>query len=295
MDLEFLIPFYGEPDYLLQAVDGIRALENTRWRLTIVEDHHPDGLLVEQKVRALGDHRIRYLRNRRNLGVNANTYQCLQLAEWEHVVITGADDLVLPNYGTAVAALLQRHPHAAVVQPHVEVINDQGRVHLPLPDRIKSLVGPGGRREVVLDGQRAVTSLLRGNWLYTPAMCVRRSAFRKVPFRPGIDSAHDLAFVIDVLLGGGSLVAGTEVAFQYRRYRTSHSSTSARNGLRFEQERRYFIEIRDELRRKQWPCARRAARMRPTSRLNAVTQLPRAIRAGDATSAFLMLKHAFGP
>lgn len=294
MDLEFIVPFYGEPDYLLQAVDGIRALENTRWRLTIVEDVHPQGTVMEQKIQSLSDDRIRYLRNERNLGVNANIYRCIQLAEWDHFVITGFDDLVLPNYGNAVAALLERHPDAAAVQPRVEVIDEEGLRHFPLPDRIKSLIGPGGRREVVLRGQPAVAGLLHGNWLYTPATCFQRAAFQKVPFRPGIDAAHDLAFVVDVLLDGGPLVVGTEIAFQYRRFRTSHSSSTARNGLRFEQERRYFAEIRDELQRKGWRHAQRAAKMRTTSRLNALTQLPSAVRAGDSRVARLLLRHAFG-
>src|SRR5437870_1205802 len=78
INIEFLIPFYGAADYLLQAIDGIRALEDTRWRVTIVEDADPDGHVVEEKVRALADDRIRYLRNDRNLGVNANIYQCIQ-------------------------------------------------------------------------------------------------------------------------------------------------------------------------------------------------------------------------
>lgn len=294
MELEFLIPFYGEPDYLLQAVDGIRALENTCWQLTIVEDVHPQGHMVEQKVQALGDDRIRYRRNKRNLGVNANIHQCIQLAEWDYFVITGFDDLVLPNYGNAVAALLDRHPDAALVQPHVEVIDEAGRQHFPLPDRIKSLIGPGGRRELVLRGQRGVTSLLHGNWLYTPAACFQRAAFQKAPFRPDIDAAHDLAFVIDVLLAGESLVVGTEVAFQYRRSRASHSSSSARNGQRFAEERRYFNEIRAEFQRKGWRRAQRAARLRATSRLNALAQLLSAVRVSDRVAMRLLLRHAFG-
>lgn len=295
MELEFLIPFYGEPDYLLQAINNIRALENTRWRLTIVEDAHPQGYVVEQKVQALSDDRIRYRRNERNLGVNANIYQCIRLAEWDYFVITGFDDLVLPNYGNAVAALLDRHPDAALVQPHVEVIDAAGRRHFPLPDRVKSLIGPGGRREVVLRGQRGVTSLLHGNWLYTPAACFRRTAFQKVPFRPDIDAAHDLAFVVDVLLAGGSLVAGTEVAFQYRRTCAGHSGSTARSGQRFDQERRYFTEIRGELQRLGWRRAQRASRLRATSRLNALAQLPSAMRTSDGAPVRQLLKHAFGP
>jgi len=40
---EFLIPYYGDPAYLLAAVRSIQALEDTDWTLTIVEDCYPDG------------------------------------------------------------------------------------------------------------------------------------------------------------------------------------------------------------------------------------------------------------
>jgi glycosyltransferase involved in cell wall biosynthesis len=297
VELEFLIPFYGEPRYLHEAIAGIRALVDTDWRLTIVEDAYPEGAEVERQVAALGDDRIRYLRNERNIGVNANVHRCIQLAERDHFVITGYDDKVLPNYGQVVAGLLARHPDAALVQPAVEVVDEEGRRHNPLPDRVKALARPGhagrsGGTEVVLRGEPAVAGLLRGNWLYTPALCYRRDALQRAPFRPGIDAAHDLAFVVDVLLDGGSLVVGTEVCFAYRRHRRSHSSSFARSGVRFEQERRYFDDIGAELRRRGWPTAERAARRRLLSRFNAATQLPQALRAARPATIRTLVRQA---
>lgn len=296
-ELEFLIPFYGEPRYLHEAIAGIRALVDTDWRLTIVEDAYPDGAAVERDVAALGDDRIRYLRNERNVGVNANVHRCIQLAERDHFVITGYDDRVLPNYGQVVAGLLARHPEAALIQPAVEVVDEDGRPHRPLPDRIKALAGPVGPRhrghdDVVLQGERAVAGLLRGNWLYTPALCFRRDALQRAPFRPGIDAAHDLAFVVDVLLDGGTLVVGSEVCFAYRRHRQSHSSSFARSGVRFEQERRYLDDISAELRDRGWRTAERSARRRLLSRLNAAAQLPRALRHRETTALRSLARQA---
>jgi glycosyltransferase involved in cell wall biosynthesis len=294
--LEFLIPFYGEPRYLHQAIAGIRALVDTDWRLTIVEDAYPGGTAVERQVVALGDDRIRYLRNERNLGVNANVHRCIQLAERDHFVITGYDDEVRPNYGQVVAGLLARHPDAALIQPAVEVVDEDGRPHRPLPDRIKALAGPGRRHRedgaIVLRGESAVASLLRGNWLYTPALCYRRDALQRAPFRPGIDAAHDLGFVVDVLLDGGTLVVGTEVCFAYRRHRRSHSSSFARSGVRFEQERRYFDDIGAELRDRGWHIAARSARRRLLSRFNAATQLPQALRHPEPTTIRSLLRQS---
>lgn len=288
--IEFLIPYYGSPDYLHQTIASIRALQDTDWRLTIVEDAYPDGQAVEKSVQALEDDRIRYTRNEKNLGNNANTYRCIELAEGDWFAMPGADDLVNPNYGRAVADLIRRHPEAAMVQPAVEVIDEAGNPHFPLPDKIKRLTRPGNG-EVVLKGDSGAASLLRSNWLYTPASCYRREHLQKVPYRDGIDAAHDLAFIVDVLMAGGEVVAGTETAFRYRRHATSHSSSFARTGRRFDQERKYFEDIQSELTALNWKQAERAARRRLLSRLNALSQIPGAAKARDGGAARAMLRH----
>lgn len=288
--IEFLIPYYGSPEYLQQTIASIRALEDTDWRLTVVEDAYPDGPAVERAVRALEDDRIRYIRNEKNLGNNANTYRCIELARGDWFAMPGADDLVNPNYGRAVADLIRRYPNAAMVQPAVEVIDDAGVPYFPLPDRIKRLTRPGSG-EVVLRGDSGAASLLRSNWLYTPASCYRREALQQVRYREGIDAAHDLAFIVDVIMAGGEVVAGTEVAFRYRRHGSSHSSSHARNGRRFDQERKYFEEIQAELVALKWKAAERAARRRLLSRLNALSQIPGAAMARDGVAAKAMLRH----
>lgn len=289
--LEILIPYYGNAGYLFEGIEAIRALRDTDWVLTVVDDQYPDGETVEEKVAALGDDRIRWVRNEANLGVSTNAHRCIQLAERDHFLVLGFDDRVLPSYGQVVAAALARHPDAALVQPRVRVIDEDGREVLPLPDRIKGWLWPGPG-EVVLTGEAAVRSLLRGNWLYTPALCFERRAMQRTSHRPDIDVCHDLAFVVDVLLDGGSLVVTDEVCFEYRRHRGSYSMSYARSGARFDQERSYFATAADLLRARGWRSAERMARLRPTSRLNAVTQLPQALRAADRRALAALLRHA---
>ncbi|MGH3631438.1 MAG: glycosyltransferase [Sciscionella sp.] len=291
IELEFVVPFHGRSDYLFGAVARIRALRDTRWQLTIVEDCDPNGVAVQREIDALGDGRIRYLRNDTRLGVNANSHRCIQLAQWDRFVMPGHDDLLMPDYGLRVAELIERYPDATVVQPHVRVIDERGEPSQPLADRVKRWIGPGGRRETELRGESGVVSLLRGNWLYTPACCYRRDKLQGGSYRPSIDAAHDLAFVVDVLMDGGSIVAGTDVAFEYRRHSASHSSCVARSGLRFEQERRYFTEIAAQCHSRGWRKAELAAKWRVTSRLNALSHVPAALRCGELTTAAKLLGH----
>ena len=291
--LDVLIPYYGDPDYLMAAVESVRGLVDTDWRLVVIEDAYPDGQQVEERVASLGDKRITYLRNEKNLGITGNVQRCIDAAERDWFLIMGADDVVMPNFGQVVGGLVDRYPDAALVQPAVEVIDEAGEPHRPLPDRIKELIKP--RAEVAdLHGEAAVVSLLRGNWLYTPALACRRDRVVELPHRPDIDAVHDLALVVDVLMRGGRLVVSREVAFKYRRHRTGHSSSHARNGKRFVQERHYFDGIETELRELEWPAAARAARTRLTSRFNALTQLPGALRSGEREVAGRLLSHALG-
>ncbi|AOS60986.1 glycosyltransferase [Actinoalloteichus hymeniacidonis] len=291
ISLDVIIPYYGDPNYLFRAIESVRGLIDTDWRLTIVEDCYPGGAEVQRRVAALGDDRIRYLRNAENLGVAGNQHRCMQLGEREHFVVLDADDVLLPNYGKVLSVLINRYPDAAMFQPGVQVIDENGAFHRPLPDLVKGFArGRSGTFEI--SGEEAVTSLLRGNWLYTPALCYRRDISADLPQRTGTDGVNDLAMVIDMILRGGSLVVSQQVAFQYRRHRASHSSSYARSGERFVEEKAYFESISTQLRERGWNSAVRAANQRLFSRLNALTQLPSVLQAGERDTARRLLRHA---
>ncbi|SDC86715.1 glycosyltransferase family 2 protein [Actinokineospora iranica] len=291
ISLDVLTPYHGDPEYLYRAVDSVRALEDTDWRMTIVEDCYPGGEAVQRRIEAIGDDRIRYLRNEKNLGVAGNKHRTIREATREYFTVLDADDLMLPTYGKQIAALVARRPDAALLQPAVEVIDERDVPHFPLPDRVKSWARPT-TGDGILSGETAVASLLRGNWLYTPALTYRRDIAQDLVERPDSDAVHDLAMVVDILLRGGTLVLGAEVAFRYRRHKQSHSSTVARSGERFAQERAYFIDIESELRARSWHKAAAAARHRVFSRLNALSQLPGAASARQTDAVRSLLRHA---
>ena len=286
------MPYYGHPGLLLRAVRSVQALQETAWRLVIVEDDHPEGLSTERTIRDLGDSRIEYRRNARNLGVSRNTFQCMQWVEADHFVLMDYDDLLLPNYGTAVAELFRRCPDAVIVQPGVTIIDEDDQHFAGLPDRIKKIAGPINR-DAELRGEAAVVSLLRGNWTYAPSICYRKSAAKELSVRPETDAVHDLARLVDLMVSGGSLAVGSQIAFRYRRHRNSHSSVGARHGQRFAQERRFYHQMAQEMGQLGWASAQRAARLRLFSRLNAMAQIPGAVLKRRSTVA-AMLTHAFG-
>lgn len=270
MSIHFVIPFYGEPRYLVQAVESVRRQRHRDWALTVVDDQYPSAV-AEEYVTRLDDARITYQRNAKRLGPNGNTYKCSRIAEREFVCLMGADDVLEPDYAEVAIAQLRAAPSAVALHPSVTVIDGCGRVSsAAMADRVKGAISRRQRSQGSIAGEGGVRSLLMGNWLYTPSLCYRTSAIADVPYRPDIDAVHDLAFVVDLLLGGGAILLDSTPTYRYRRHRSSDSSVRARQGLRLEQERRYYEDAARQLRKRGWLSAARAAEVHLFSRLHAL-------------------------
>ena len=278
--LEIFLPFWGDPGYLYEAVASVQAQTDPDWRLVVVDDHYPDPAVAEFFAR-LDDPRVRYLRNKVNLGIAANFERCRRLATGELVVFLGCDDVLHPTFVSRARTVLAGFPRAAMLQPGVRVVDGSGTEVRPVADRTKDLLRPRTSRPRELSGEDLAASLLRGNWVYWPSLVFRREWIAERSFRLDHAIVLDLALILDVVRAGGTLVLDPEVTFSYRRHAESLSSTAAVDGSRFHDDRRYFAEIADHLERDGWSRAARTARRRWVSRLHALTLLPGALRSPD--------------
>ena len=284
------MPFYGRFDHLRHAVESVLAQNDPDWRLTVVDDVYPDPAPGEW-VAAIADDRVRYVRNRENLRPSRNYNACVAMTDAEHIVLMGCDDVMLPGYVERVSRLLREHPDVDLLQPGVEVIDEDGRGVAPLPDRIKRMLMPAAG---LLDGERLASSLLRGNWTYFPSLVWRRAHLLD-GFREDLDVVQDLAMIMRIVQAGGRMLLDDEVVFQYRRHSSSVSAVTGPDGTKFLQEARLFGELIDSLARQGWRRAARTARIHATSRLNALTEVPHALVARDPASARRLLRHAALP
>lgn len=294
MAVDVLLPYYGPVDLMQEAVRSVLAQRYPDWLLTVVDDGYPEPGIAEWFA-GLGDERVRYSRNPQNLGANGNYRRALTFVTQEHVVVMGADDVMLPGYLDTVVRALEARPEAAFVQPGVEVIDEHGQPATGLVDRAKALYAPRGQGLRVLTGEALAASLLRGNWLYFPSICWRAEVISRIGFRQGLDVVQDLALALDVAADGGGLAVDDTVCFRYRRHRGSDSSWRALEGSRFTEERNFFLQTAADMRRRGWPRAARAARLHASSRLNAASLLPRALRHRRWTGARTLARHAFLP
>lgn len=293
MTLDVLMPFYGRVDQFRIAVESVRAQTDPDWRLVIVDDVYPDMSAGEWALQ-LDDSRITYLRNERNLGVSGNFNRCVSLIENDFAVIMGCDDVLRPGYVARVAELRSQYPHADLIQPGVSVIDQNGEPSMPLADRVKTVLRPRGERPRVLAGEELAASLLRGNWCYFPSLCWRSDRLREFGFREDRRVVQDLTLIMQIVLSGGSLVLDDEIVFDYRRHAASVSSQGGVDGSKFAEERDVFYEAADSCDTLGWHRAARVARRHVPSRLNALSELPAALRSGDSDGRRALLRHVLG-
>lgn len=293
MTFDIMMPFYGRFDHFKAAVQSVLAQTDRSWRLVVVDDVYPDrepGRWLE----SLGDERITYIRNTENLRPSRNYNKCIGLMESDFAVIMGCDDIMQPNYVSRVKELIAAHPDASVIQPGVSVIDEHGDPSAPLADRVKALYRFGGHGVRVYSGERLATSLLRGNWTYFPSLVWRVEELRARLFRTDLDVVQDLAMLMQITMAGGKLVLDDVPSFNYRRHSTSVSAVTGPDGSKFRQEATLFAETATACSALGWRKAARAARVHLTSRLNALSEVPAAIRARNANGRRVLLHHVFG-
>lgn len=288
VEFDLLMPYYGDVELLKLAVRSVQAQTVRTWRLTVLDDCYPDPEPARWFA-TLEDPRITYVRHPQNLGANRNYAEAHARLRGTHAVFMGADDVMLPNFLELVEATLQRHPDAAIIQVGVRTIGADGAPVSSTNDAVKRRLAPrlDPDDEVVLSGDSLVAGLMHGNWVYFPALTWNVARLRRVGLRAGLDIAHDLALLVDVLADGGSLVVSPVTAFEYRRHEESMSL--AQWERRYEEERAVYRMVRRELPDLEWRRTRRAAALHLTSRVGAALQAARLVREGRVRQATRVL------
>ncbi|ANZ36977.1 hypothetical protein BBK82_13750 [Lentzea guizhouensis] len=291
MNIHFLAPYYLEPKILFELIDSMIAQTRGDWILTVVDDQYP-GTAAEDYIKEIGDPRIEYVRNEVNLGATANVTKCMELGRGTYLVVMGADDALEPNYVETVLGMFERHPNAIMAHPGVVVIDENSKPHDPLPlaDRVKIFAGRNAWKHRELDGPEALASLMNGNWLYVPAMAFRQDVVQGTKIRQDFGSIGDLGWVTELLLKGGTLALDPTPAFRYRRHMASHSSNHAKDVVRFDEEKYFYLDAAKRLEAKGWTKAARAARLHVFSRLHAMQSALDALKGGDVKRTMALAK-----
>jgi glycosyltransferase involved in cell wall biosynthesis len=119
------IPTYKRPDQLRRCVESIvRSAGGRAVPILIADDSTDDtNVAVISGLRALYPHVVHH-RNQKNLGIDRNILNCVDLCEARHAWIMGEDDRMTPEAIPAVLALLEQGPRPFVYVNYASVDED---------------------------------------------------------------------------------------------------------------------------------------------------------------------------
>jgi glycosyltransferase involved in cell wall biosynthesis len=128
-----IIPTYNRAHMIGRALHSVLSQEFTDFEVIVVDDASTDD--TEAVVRAIGDPRIRYIRERRNGGPNAARNRGMRAARGEFLAFLDSDDEWLPGKLEKQLARFAELPDSVgAVYTGVETIDDDGTVSHFVPE-----------------------------------------------------------------------------------------------------------------------------------------------------------------
>jgi glycosyltransferase involved in cell wall biosynthesis len=286
------VPFYSNLEYLDVALRSLVVQSDPHWTAIVVDDAGPQRGAGEV-VAALGDDRIRYELNPRNLGVAGNFNRCLELgaADAEIVTVFHADDVLEPGYVAAIRAAHGAFPNATCVAPRVTVVDAEGEPTRTVGDAVKGLLWPR-TLPTTLVGDEGLARLMLGQFFYCPSVSYRVGLLPELRFDERWQQVMDLDLYARILLDGGSIVLVPQRVYRYRRHTDTMTSQNSRSLLRLEEEVAISREVAAVARQLGWRRSARSARLRVTVRLNGLLEAGRLIVGRNPRAALSALRLA---
>lgn len=110
-----LTPIYNtDPAHLRACIESVLNQTFTDFEFLIVNDS-PKNTELDAVVASYKDARIRYSKNKKNIGISATRNKLLDMARGEYVAIFDHDDISVPDRLERQVAVLDTNPHIGVV------------------------------------------------------------------------------------------------------------------------------------------------------------------------------------
>ena len=122
------MPVYNGEKYIEEAIDSILSQSYTDFELIISDNASTDRTMEICQSYCVQDPRIRYHRNKKNLGAAPNYNKAFELSRGEFFKWADYDDLLASNFLAKCIDVLERDPEFVLVFPLARVIDQSGEV-----------------------------------------------------------------------------------------------------------------------------------------------------------------------
>ncbi len=111
--ISIIIPTYGTPEGLSEAIGSVLAQTYRDWELIVVDDNDPDSEArqqTEKLMETFSDGRIRYIRHLKNLNGAVARNTGFAIARGEYISLLDSDDMYLPERLEKCLAVMEAAP-----------------------------------------------------------------------------------------------------------------------------------------------------------------------------------------
>jgi len=227
-----VIPFGGDPEFLVKTVESVFEQTYDFWDLTIIDD----GTNIDLK-NILGIYldRISIIFLPEKVGIVAIFDLAIEKLRGEIGMILGADDLLESNFLLEMAKAWKEFPEVTLIHPRVLTINEKSSIEIGFVDRFKQIIAPTNFRNII-SGRTLIYSLLAGNWMYFTSSTFRIDKLKLYRFSPELQIAMDWELALRFSLDGDAFGYCEESIFFYRRHKNSFSMRDETARLRLKEE-----------------------------------------------------------
>lgn len=219
MKYSICIPAF-KSKFLIECIESILNQTFKDFEIIILNDASPEN--VEEIVENFHDSRIRYYKNKKNVGainVVYNWNKCLNYAIGEYIVMIGDDDVLMPYFLEKYNALIEKFPNFGVYHCRSYIINEQSKIidltnTLPEYETVYELI------KSRIDGR----IFFIGDYLFERKALLENGGFYNLPLAWGSD---DLTAYISSIKTG--IIHLNDPIFCYRRNNLSISSKGSIN------------------------------------------------------------------
>ena len=128
--LSVIMPTYNtKEEYLREAIESILTQTFTDFEFLIIDDGSTNN--TEQVVLSYDDARIKYVKNKKNLGLVTSLNKAFHLACGEYIARMDADDISLPQRFEKQILYLDANPEVSLLGTAMQIFPDIRDVYLP--------------------------------------------------------------------------------------------------------------------------------------------------------------------
>ncbi|PZM86046.1 MAG: hypothetical protein DKT66_01170 [Candidatus Melainabacteria bacterium] len=192
--VSILMPYYELGEFLLEAVDSVRAQTYQNWELLIVDDCSP-SLPATTVLAEINDPRVKIFRHDENRGCSAGRNTAASHSRGGFFIPLDSDDLLSPNYIEATLNMLKKEDASAVFTD-VQIFGMHSYIYTPSAD---------------------LGDIVCGHYPHN-TLIFKRELFDQVGGYKNIKAITDTDFWMSLLETGAKFAHLPEPLYHYRRH-----------------------------------------------------------------------------